>query len=349
MKFLLHDSDSLGYDFRDFEPVSSFVAAHPDDSIFIYTRANNIDLFARTLRNSGVCFVGYPRHGYSAASLAELQSALNVPSERVLAFADTYAQLGSSRTLPSGFLLPSGSPYLTCDPELIDAYLAQLRTIAAEYSPARVAFAVVSGLKPRSDVGESPSAQQEEGRRQSYPLEEIAAVAQQVQAALDPFGISFVPLSVQYGLRDEVKAGLSRVNGAFALRYPIRVLESVDWDSAPHQQAACYVALQRFAAEQRLPTVAYGNASTYLHLLLAAAGHFDTMAVALHGYDVEHPRDGRAYLTEVAEHLDCLTTFTQGTPGSWSDVSRAIEKHVTRAVLAHVDEHAKSDRPGPKP
>jgi len=33
MRFLLHDGDSLGYDFRDFEAVIRFVEQHPDDAI----------------------------------------------------------------------------------------------------------------------------------------------------------------------------------------------------------------------------------------------------------------------------------------------------------------------------
>ncbi|MGC4086732.1 MAG: hypothetical protein QM756_02320 [Polyangiaceae bacterium] len=332
MKFLLHDSDSLGYDFRDFEAVVSLVQANSTDDFFIYTRATNIDLFAHTLSGPNVHYIGYAKHAFANDSLAGLCAALAIPSERVRPFASLYAELGSLAKLRTGELVPSGASYLKPPPALVENYLARLRAVASSFVPLRVVFAVVSGLKPKSDVGESQATRYEEGRRQTYPLEEIAQVARHVQDVTSPRGLAFVPLCVQYGNRREVAEGVARVNQTCGLKYPIQVVDDVDWDASPHQQAACYAALKQFASESGVPTIAYGNASTYLHLILASAGAFDAIAVALHGYPVEHPRDGRAYLRELSEHLDWFQTFTQERAGSWDDVTVAIQRDVERAI-----------------
>jgi len=332
-RYLIRDGNSLGYDFRDFEAVLAFAAAHANDSLYIYTRASNIELFAATLAGDQVSYIGYPKREPAFERLATLSARLGVEPANSLSFRALHAAVQNRPKLPSGYLLPSADGYLRSIPALVDRYHAQLVELAAEYSAQRVVFAVVSGLKPESELGADHSARAEEGRRQTFPLSSVVRVVGQVQRALQPLGVAFVPLYVQYGSRNDVLSQLAEANRSSDLCSPLRLLLDVDWDSQPQQQAACYSAIQRYSRERKLPAVALGNASTYQHLILGAVGGFDAMAVALHGYEVAHAGDGRAYWDELSRALPFLRTFRQECPGVWDGVASAMDAYLKRTVL----------------
>ncbi len=333
MKYLIHDTNSLGYDFRDFEAVLAFADVHREDSFVIYTRATNVNLFSETLHGERVTYVGYPKGTFSLEKVHQLAVEMGVPPDGVLAFSKLHGVVRDRRRPVSGLLGSSCIPYLKTSPEVIDSCMTRLVDLADQQRPLETVFGVVSGVKPMSDVGDDPHSRLEEGGRQTYPLDAIADVACHLQHAIHPRGLAFVPLCVQYGPRTEVAAALAEANRGKPLRVPLHILEEVDWDSRPDQQAACYAAIKRYSAERGVRAVAFGNASTYLHLILAATGGFGAMAVALHGYEVSHPRDGRAYWKELASELPFLRTFRQDVPSVWEPVSVAIQQYIKDAIL----------------
>jgi len=168
----------------------------------------------------------------------------------------------------------------------------------------------------------------EEGRRQTLPLDEVARICRGLQRSLLPHGYAFVPLCVQYGPVSEVQRYLAEANGQIALHFPIVQLHDVDWTDLPHQQAAFYVAMREHASHSHVPSLAFGNASTYLHLILAATGSFDLIAIALHNHQIQHARDGREYWEYVAAELPTVCCFRQQQPDQWSHVSEAIEQYL---------------------
>jgi len=332
MRFLLHDGESLGYDFRDFEAVLEFARDHADDTLFIYTRATNIELFTSALSAERATYIGYSKHDSLRLSPALLAQRLGVAEGSSFAFGDLHALAARKPKLPSGQIVPSGDGYLDPPTPMVEHYQGRLNAIARATAAERVVFAVVSGLKPLSDVGENASQRLEEGRRQTYPLESVAGVAAHLQGAFAASGIAVVPLCVQYGNRVDVLSQVNAIQHAKPLRHPLQVVEDVDWNELPLQQAAFYLALKRFGSAHRLPVLAFGNASTYLHLILAAAGGFDAMAVALHGYPVVHRRDGRPYWDELGACLSSLRTFRQQTAGDWTHVSASIARYLESAI-----------------
>jgi hypothetical protein len=333
-RYLLYDGDSLGYDFRDFEAVLEFCRARANDPLFIYTRSSNIDLFSNTLFHPRVTYLGYSRGDSPREPASSVARRLGVDAEASFAFGDLHALVSNRPKLSTGHLIPNPSGYLEVPRALVEHYLGRLEAAARELGARQTVFAVVSGLKPESDVGKDAEQRHEEGRRQTYPLERIADVAMHLQRSLDARGIAVVPLCVQYGDRAELSATLAEIQAEKGLAHPLRIVEDVDWNDGPLQQAAFYAALRRHGAEHHSPVVVFGNASTYLHLIFASAGGFDAMAVALHGYPVQHPRDGRAYWEDVASHSRSLRTFRQMHAGEWDDVTEAICEYLLIQVAA---------------
>jgi hypothetical protein len=333
-RYLLYDGDSLGYDFRDFEAVCEFSRVHPGDTLFVYTRSSNIELFTNTLTRPQVRYLGYSKHDSPRSPPSSLAEQLGIEADATLAFEELHSLVSNRAKSSSGHLIPNPAGYLELPRTLVERYQERLEAMARELGTPRTVFAVVSGLKPTSDVGEDAEQRLEEGRRQTYPLERIAEVANLLQRSLGNRGVALVPLCVQYGDRTEIAAALAEIQAGQRLEHPLRLIEDIDWNDQPLQQAAFYAALRRYGAEHRSPVVTFGNASTYLHLILAAVGGFGAMAVALHGYPLQHPRDGRAYWEELASRSRNLRTFRQSTPGDWDEVTRAMCEHLEARISA---------------
>lgn len=332
----MYDSDSLGYDFRDFEAVHEFSRAHPGDTLFIYTRSSNIELFMSTLSHTHVSYLGYSKHDSPRLPPSAVAQRLGIEADRTFAFGDVHSLVSNRAKLSSGHLIPNPAGYLSLPRDLVERYQERLEATARELGARRTAFAVVSGLKPKSDVGEDAEQRHEEGRRQTYPLERIAEVAKHLQRCLGDRSVAVVPWCIQYGDRTEIAATLAEIQAEQRLEHPLRIFEDIDWNDQPLQQAAFYAALRRYGTEHRSPVAAFGNASTYLHLVLAATGGLDAMAVAVHGYPLQHPRDGRAYWEELASQSRSLKTFRQTNAGEWDDVTRAMCEYLGRALACRV-------------
>ena len=58
---ILHDSCSLGYDFRDFEVVLDFIDSKMNEQFLIYTDERNIEIFKNSISGKQVQFKGYPK------------------------------------------------------------------------------------------------------------------------------------------------------------------------------------------------------------------------------------------------------------------------------------------------
>lgn len=326
MPFLLFDANSLGYDIRDFESVKNFADLHRHEELVVITRATNIELLANNL--SRAVFVGYPKEGLRPNPM-DLASKLGIGDSQVLSFAQTHVYVTHRVKAADGSPLPSLQPYLFPQEALVQQYSHQLSELVSQSAPDRVAFALISGLKPMSDVGETVEERLEEGRRQTLPFEHVFRVTKNVQATLAGEGVRVMPLCVQYGPRSRVRAMLDHLNAEWDLLHPVRIFEDVDWDSHVHQQAAFYCALRRLG----LPIVVYGNAASFLHVLLATVGQVDAMAIALHGYSVSHARDGRHYWRSACDVLPTLKLFEQTVPGEWSEVSRRMGEWITAALM----------------
>lgn len=324
MACLLFDADSLGYDLRDFESVLDFAERHPGEQLVVVTRASNIELFSTSLCGSHVTYVGYSKYA-GRPDPQEVARSLGISSPRMLSFAETHSFVEGRNKGAAAVPLPNGRSYLRAPEALVERFVQQLRALAASAHPLRPCFAIVSGLKPYSDVGETAAQHIEEGRRQTFPLERVFAVTKHVQEALAPNGGMLLPLCVQYGPRSEVRAHVERLNDEFRLSNPVGIFEDVDWDSQVHQHVAFYQALRQTG----IPVISYGNASTYLHAILGSVGTFDAMAVALHGYPAANARDGRGYWIEAALALPSLATFQQSIPGEWLDVSSQMASWLT--------------------
>lgn len=333
--FILHDSSSLGYDIRDFEVVKNFIEAHKDHRFLIYTDQRAIEIFRNSLDIPSIKFEGYPNGNFSKEKLLYLASKYNLSESRTIGFSDLYSEIPNNSKLKSGSLLPNPVPYLETAESLVNSYRDFLDNFAVQYKSYKVIYAIVSGVKPLSDVGETPDEQRLEGQRQTYPFEEIAKVLKEIQETLAQEKLALIPISAQYGSPVELSRLINQVNQAYRLKFPIQVLDFIDWSNKPEEQAAMYQAIHQRAHDLDLPSVAFGNASAYQHLIIAATGGFDVSAIAIDSYHKPPHKDGRIYWKELgAGALPGLKVFQQeaDSPGNWDSVTQAFKEYLVKGI-----------------
>ncbi|XZN96730.1 MAG: hypothetical protein ACM65K_28545 [Microcoleus sp.] len=336
---LLHDGCSLGYDYRDFEVVLDFIESKPNHQFLIYTDERNIKIFENSVSSNCVQFEGYPKSSFSKEQLYKLAEEKSISYDKIFSFSNLYEKVKNKDRLSSGYLKPSHKPYLVTTNDLVRSYREILDKLAERYSSYIVVFSVVSGLKPLSDIGRTPDEQKLEGERQTYPFEEIANVLKFLQAYFIEQRIAVIAISAQYGNPKEIKQLFSKVNQDKYLKFPIETLEEIDWSNKPEQQAALFRAVHERACYMGLPSIAFGNASTYQHLIIAATGGFYLSAVALDSYAKDSSRDGRPYWQELGNgELSGLKVFQQKSdaPGDWKPVSQAIQVYLQEGILDRV-------------
>ena len=334
--FVLHDSASLGYDIRDFEVARDFIKSNVGKHFLIYTDQRNIEIFSNSLKGRSVTFEGYSKGNFSQEKLQELSEKYQIPSSHLIGFSDLYSEKPQDSKLESGTLKPNPDPYLLPPESLVTSYRSFLNDLASEYEGYKVVYAVVSGLKPISDIGETPSEQQLEGLRQTYPFEEIAKVLNEIEEPLAEENIALVAISAQYGDPEEIGDVVQRVNQENNLKFPIQFLDFVDWSDRPEQQAAMFKAIHGRAYDLGLPSVAFGNASTYQHLIIASTGGFDINAIAIDSYYKAPHKDGRIYWQELGNgELPGLKVFQQeaDSPGSWNSVTKQFKEYLLRCIF----------------
>jgi hypothetical protein len=336
---LLHDSCSLGYDFRDFEVVLGFINSKMDEQFLIYTDERNIEIFQNSISRKQVQFKGYSKGSFSTQELSNLIESNKINPDEIFSFSDLYAKLPDKSKLPSGSLKPSLKPYLNPHENSVEFYRKFLDKLSKCYDNHLVLFSIVSGLKPLSDVGKTPEEQKLEGSRQTYPFEEIADILKFIQDSLVQEEIVFIPISAQYGESHSIKNLIDRVSKDKSLRFPIKVLEDIDWSNRPEQQVAFFRAIHERARDLGIPSVAFGNASTYQHLIIAATGGFHVSAVALDSYDKPPIRDGRPYWKELSSGgLPGLKAFQQdqNNPGHWESVTEAMKNYLKESIFSYL-------------
>jgi hypothetical protein len=256
-----------------------------NEQFLIYTDERNIEIFQNSISSKQVQFRGYSKGSFSKQELSNLIESNMVSSDAIFSFSDLYAKFPDKAKLPSGSLKPSLKPYLNPSESLIKFYRDSLDELSKCYGNYLVLFSIVSGLKPLSDVGKTPEEQKLEGSRQTYPFEEIADILKFIQDSLIQKKVVFIAISAQYGEPHGVRNLINKVNKDEALKFPIKVFEDIDWSDQPEQQAAFFRAIHERALDLEIPSVAFGNASTYQHLIIAATGGFHVSAVALDSYD----------------------------------------------------------------
>jgi hypothetical protein len=334
---LLYDSCSVGYDYRDFELVLDFIKSKPNNQFLIYTDERNVSIFANSAPNY-VCFEGYPKRLFSKERLQELVEEYCIDFDKIFCFSDLYSKVVDRDKLPSEFLKPNSNPYLSSSEQLVKNYKDFLDKLASHHNYI-VVFAIVSGFKPLSDVGRTLDEQKLEGYRQTYPFEEIAEVLKFVQDSLLNKGIAVVPISAQYGEPNEIELLLEKVSQDKGLKFPIKTLRDIDWSDKPEQQAAFFKAIHERACNLRIPSVSFGNASTYQHLIIAATGGFHMSAVALDSYYKDISKDGRPYWRDLGNGgLPGLKVFQQklDEPGNWKPVTQAMQKYLQESILSWI-------------
>lgn len=334
---LLYDSCSVGYDYRDFELVLDFIKSKPNNLFLIYTDERNIPIFANSVPTY-ICFEGYPKRLFSQVKLHELVKKHWIDSDKIFCFSDLYSKGLGGAKLPSGFLKPNGKPYLNPPDQLVKTYRETLERLAGSYNNT-VVFSIVSGLKPLSDVGRNLDEQKLEGYRQTYPFEEIADVLKFVQDSLLNQGVAVIPISVQYGEPNEIEQLLEKVSQDKGLKFPIKVFKDIDWSDRPEQQAAFFKAVHERACDLGIPSISFGNASTYQHLIIAATGGFHVSAVALDSYTKDISRDGRPYWKDLGNGgLPGLRVFQQNLddPGNWNPVTQAMQQYLQESILSYI-------------
>lgn len=179
---LLHDSCSLGYDYRDFEIVLDFINSQVDQQFLIYTDERNIEVFRNSTDVNRVWFKGYLKSSFSKEELSKLEEENLIHA--TFSFSDLYKKVKNKARLSSGYLKPSHKSYLSSPNNLVENYRNILNKLASRYDGYTVIFSIVSGLKPLSDIGQTPDEQKLEGERQTYPFEEIASVLKFLQDKL---------------------------------------------------------------------------------------------------------------------------------------------------------------------
>lgn len=336
--FVLHDNASLGYDIRDFEVARDFIDSNVGNHFLIYTDWRNIELFSNSLKSRTVTFEGYSKGQFSQEKLQALSEKYQIPSSHLISFSDLYSEKPKDFKLESGALKPSSDPYLIPPKSLVSSYRSFLEDLASEYKSYKVVYAIVSGIKPISDIGETPSEQQLEGLRQTYPFEEVAKVLSEIEESLAKENIALIAISAQYGDPEEIRNVVQKVNKENNLKFPIQFLDFIDWSDRPEQQAAMFQAIQGRAHDLDLPSVAFGNASTYQHLIIASTGGFDINAIAIDSYYKPPHKDGRIYWKEVGDGaLPGLRVFQQeiGNPGNWNSVTQQFKKYIEQHILTY--------------
>ena len=337
--FILHDSSSLGYDIRDFEVAKDFIDDHKDKKFLIYTDQRNIEIFRTSLDDPKVIFEGYSKSQFSHEKLQELAEQYHLPNSQIIGFPQLYNQISNEFKLKCGTLLPNPNPYLKPSKTLVSSYVSFLDELASKYQGYKVIYAIVSGIKPLSDVGETLDEQQLEGRRQTYPFEEIAKVLKGIQEELAQEKLALIPISSQYGDPEELSKLIKRINQENNLKFPIQVFDFIDWSDKPEQQAAMFQAIHQRAHALGLPSVAFGNAATYQHLIIAATGGFDINAIAIDSYYKPPDKDGRIYWRELGNGaLPGLKVFQQtvNSPGSWKSVTQKFIKYLVDSISNYI-------------
>ncbi len=337
--FVLYDSSSLGYDIRDFEVVKYFIESKVGKQFIIYTDRRNIEIFSGSLDDVAVVFEGYSKGNFSQERLQSLAEKYQLPSSHLISFSELYSKIPEDSKLKSGTLKPNPNPYLSPPKSLVILYRSFLDELASKYGRYKVVYAVVSGIKPISDVGESPDEQQLEGLRQTYPFEKIATVLSSIEDSLAKKNIALIAISTQYGQPEEVASIVRKVNQENNLRFPIQFLDFIDWSDNLEQQAAMFQAVHGRAYNLGLPSVAFGNASTYQHLIIAATGRFDISAIAINSYYKPPQKDGRIYWKELGEGaLPGLKVFQQraDAPGNWDSVTQQFKNYIEQRILNYL-------------
>jgi hypothetical protein len=310
-----------------------------NEQFLIYTDERNIEIFQKSISSKQVQFRGYSKGSFPKQELSTLIESNIVSSDAIFSFSDLYAKLPNKSKLQSGSFKPSLKPYLNPSESLIEFYRESLDELSKCYVNHLVLFSIVSGLKPLSDVGKTPEEQKLEGSRQTYPFEEIADILKFIQDSLIQEKVVFIAISAQYGEPQGIRNLINKVNKNKVLKFPIKVFEDIDWSDKPAQQAAFFRAIHERALDLGIPSVAFGNASTYQHLIIAATGGFHVSAVALDSYDKPPIRDGRPYWKELSNgELPGLRAFQQdhNNPGNWSSVTEAMKNYLKESILDYL-------------
>jgi hypothetical protein len=336
---LLHDTCSLGYDLRDFEVALDFMNSEANEQFLIYTDERNIEIFQNSISTRQVQFKGYSKGSFSTKELSNLIRSNAIGSDAIFSFSDLCAKFPDKAKLISGSLKPSLKPYLNPPKNLVGLYKEFLNELSSCYDNRIVVFAIVSGLKPLSDVGRTPKEQKLEGGRQTYPFQEIADILKFIQDSFIQEEVVFIAISAQYGEPCSIRYLVERVSKDISLKFPIQVFEDVDWSDRPEQQAAFFRAIHERACDLRIPSVAFGNASTYQHLIIAATGGFHVSGVALDSYDKPPVRDGRPYWKDLSRgELPGLRAFQQAhdNPGNWKPVTEDMKNYLKDSILSYL-------------
>ncbi|MDX1985704.1 MAG: hypothetical protein SFV17_03360 [Candidatus Obscuribacter sp.] len=241
---------------------------------------------------------------------------------------------------PCGRPFPIRSAYLNPLRGQKVSYFEQLNAIAGEVKESfgdsfNAVFVVVCYDKPRSDSALTESEQYLEGRRQSLLIDDIALVCADLQkkALSKNRGLFPVFLSFQYGDIDLESARAEEASSRQGCPYGIKFLKFLDLNNGFSQQVAALSAIKDRAMVHGLPSLSFGNASTYLHLI-GTVGYFDHSVVALHAYPIADAlKDDRRYWLELNDLIGGYHVYQQETPGEWGAVFSACSEKLS-ALLA---------------
>ncbi len=325
--FVLAYENSAGWDFQALRGVFQLCdRAHIDPTIICDERMAEVISLNRSYR-----LVTVPnRSNVSNQLLQSVALDCGESPVKVLRFSEVAKFLQDNFSIPIG---PCGKPYpirsaylnSSCGRKV--SYYEQLSAITGEVKEAfgssfSAVFIVVCYDKPRSDIALTESEQFLEGRRQSLLIDDVAAVcaALQEKALRKGGGVFPVFLSFQYGDIEQERARAKDSSSRQGCLYGIKFLNFLDLNNGFGQQLAALSAIKDHAVIHGLPSLSFGNASTYLHLI-ASVGYFADSVVALHAYPIADTlKDDRRYWLELNDFIGGYHVYQQKTPGDWGAV-----------------------------
>lgn len=192
-------------------------------------------------------------------------------------------------------------------------------------------FIVVCYDKPRSDSAMTESEQYLEGRRQSLLIDDIATVCAELQQKAISKGSGSFPvfISFQYGDIEQERARADAASSRQGCPYGIKFLKDLDLNDGFGQQLVALSAIKNHALIHGQPSLSFGNASTYLHLI-GSLGYFDHSVVALHAYPIADAlKDDRRYWLELNDLIGGYHVYQQKTPGDWGAVFTASSEKLS--------------------
>lgn len=310
------DGNSTGFAIRDTELLLAKARKYQEQEFFYYCDERFVPLF------SGILPQNVQLEGYPARS----------PNNEIFEACLALSSIREEKLLP---LLPCGiqkpSRYIQFRENDLREHLDLFDGLFPELLDQRpyrqgqrdkVLPIIVSGLKPESDEGGDDKRKRiEAGRRQTFPFENIASVIHRVENDFPDYAM--LPISVQYGDPEELQALFDEISTNASLRQGIWLPKTVDWNNDFLNQAKFIASIQTYCRQNNLPTISVGNASTYLHLILALGG-FDHSLVAHDSEQDPKAIQNRKYWRNVALQNICgVKVFTQmdDNPGDWTNVT----------------------------